>query len=160
MILGCLGTTSEHLGGPLAGINALNCSNESQVNQFVRGSIGSLRLKVDDGRNAHQPGSSYVAEVLTSLFKRRPNQRRLWWINPTTQRPHNFRRSQLRLLIEAATGNGSVLNVSGKDLWGESTNESSTGWTQFPNSLNEALSKIAMAWGRSSKSPTGGLSCR
>lgn len=50
------GATSEHLGGPLAGINALDCSNESQVNQLIE--EASIHLKVD-----HDQPSSYVAEV-------------------------------------------------------------------------------------------------
>ena len=50
------GATPKHLGGPLAGINALDCGNESQVNQFVEEASSHLKIDLD------QP-SSYVAEI-------------------------------------------------------------------------------------------------
>ena len=50
------GATSEHLGGPLAGNNALDCSNVSQINQLVEEASAHLKIDLD------QP-SSYVAEV-------------------------------------------------------------------------------------------------
>ena len=50
------GTTPEQLEGPLAGISALDCSNESQVNQLVEDASTHIGMDPD------QP-SSYVAEV-------------------------------------------------------------------------------------------------
>ena len=52
------GTTPKNLGGPLAGINALDCGSESQVNQLVEEASVHLRVDLD------QP-SSYLAEVKT-----------------------------------------------------------------------------------------------
>ena len=50
------GATPEHLGGPLAGINALDCGNESQVHQLVEDAARHLNVERDQT-------SSYVAAV-------------------------------------------------------------------------------------------------
>lgn len=51
-----LGATPDHLGGPLAGINALNCNNESHVNQLIEDAASNLGITSDRA-------SSYVGEI-------------------------------------------------------------------------------------------------
>ncbi len=50
------GATPAHLAGPLAGINALSCNNESQINQLVEEVASYLGI-------AHESASSIVDEV-------------------------------------------------------------------------------------------------
>ena len=42
-----LGVTPTHLGGPLAGITALNCDNESQVTQFLEQAASDLSVELE-----------------------------------------------------------------------------------------------------------------
>ena len=67
---------------------------------------------------------------------------------------HNFRRSQQGFSLKLRQG---MDQCSTYLVVGRIHEREQHGTTQFPNSLNEALSKIAMAWGRSLKLPTGGL---
>lgn len=50
------GVLTDHLGGPLAGINALKCDNESQVNQLLEETASHLDIE-------SERTSSYVIEI-------------------------------------------------------------------------------------------------
>ena len=50
------GATPRHMGGPLSGINALNCNNVSQVNQLVENAASRLGVTPEQA-------SSYVNDV-------------------------------------------------------------------------------------------------
>ena len=51
-----LGATTDNLGGPLAGINSLNCNNESHVNQLIEDTASYLEI-------TSERASSYVGEI-------------------------------------------------------------------------------------------------
>ena len=113
------GATSEHLGGPLAGINALDCSNESQVNQLVEEASAHLKVDLD------QP-SSYVAEV-KGLVQTSSNSAVAEGHHSTTAETPQLSEEAINLLIEAAKdkfrliqriglASGLIIRTNGKDL--------------------------------------------
>ena len=101
------GATSEHLGGPLAGINALDCSNESQVNQLVEDASVHLRVDLD------QP-SSYVDEV-KGLVQKSSESAVAEEQESTIAETPQLSEEASSLLIEAAKRSGSILNATSRD---------------------------------------------
>ena len=98
------GATPRHMGGPLSGINALNCNNVSQVNQLVENAASRLGVTPEQASSYVNDVNDIVQVSTTNI----PEPKSTQTPNTTLQLPPKAR----ELILGATEGNdGHIMRI-------------------------------------------------
>ena len=127
------GATFEHLGGPLAGINALDARERGQVHQLLEDTAEHLGVPLDRSSSYESEIDELVQEATQLVATVRQQ--------PTAAQPLQLSEQARALLLEAARGNSSKgmilmvksfsgleIRANGKDFVGKGDSRSEAIW--------------------------------
>ena len=97
------GATPDHLGGPLSGINALDCNNESQMSQLLEDSARHLGVRLESA-------SGYLPEI-QMLSKLSSEAQPVEEDSPTVSATHQLSPNATEMLTTVANTSDGTLNV-------------------------------------------------
>lgn len=132
------GATLEHLGGPLAGINALDARENGQVHQLLEDAAKYLGVTLSRT-------SSYVAAV-NELVQQSTQMMTTLRHQPTVAEPLRLSEEARELLLEAARGSGSAgMILRAESFGGLEIRTNGKNFVERGNKRSEAIWKEALS---------------